>query len=121
MKKSYIEIAKKVAHHSTHCHKLGAVLIKGGSIINVGFNKLKSHKFARRFNKNYTRHAELMCILGVDRKVTTGATLYIVRLKADDKLGLAKPCKLCQELLMFVGVKKVVYSDNEGNFQRLKL
>lgn len=116
-----IQLAARVAQNSTMTHKLGAVLIKGGSVINVGFNQSSTHRFARKFGKYYTRHAELNCILGVPRHKTTGATIYVIRVKKDGSYGMAKPCQCCEDMLMFVGVKKVYWSDVDGNIKERRL
>lgn len=102
-------------------HKLGAVLVKGGSVINVGFNQSSTHRFARKFGRHYTRHAELNCILGIPRCKSTGATVYVVRIKKDGSYGMAKPCQCCEDMLKFVGVKKVYWSDIYGEIREMRL
>lgn len=121
MRKNLIQLAARVAQNSTMTHKLGAVLVKGGSVINVGFNQSSTHRFARKFGKHYTRHAELNCILGIPRSKTAGATVYVIRVKKDGSYGMSKPCKLCEDVLVFVGIKKVYHTDNQGFIKEMKL
>lgn len=121
MKKNLIQLAARIAQNSTMTHKLGAVLVKGGSVINVGFNQSSTHRFARKFGKHYTRHAELNCILGISRHKTTGATVYVIRVKKDGSYGMSKPCSICKDVLKFVGIKRVYYTNNQGIIEEIKL
>lgn len=43
-------------------------------------------------------------------------TLVSVRVKRDKRLGMARPCSSCVQLLEFFGLKNVIYTDNQGNF-----
>jgi len=64
-----LELARRVASNSTYGRlKHGAVLLKGGNVINVAFNKPDFTKFGNRFRNNYTcgiatTHAEIGAIL----------------------------------------------------------
>jgi hypothetical protein len=52
------------------------------------------------------------------KSVFYGATIYIIRIiQYEDgtiKLAKSKPCKHCLELISRVGIKKVIYSVDEG-------
>ena len=93
----------------------GALLVRGGSIINTSYNKNNFCSFGKRFQKTHqgrtTVHAELGAILGLDRSITTGATVYVARIgRKDDNFRLSKPCSMCEGALRHVGVKRVVYT-----------
>lgn len=115
---TFVKVAKEAASNSTHHHKLGAVIVKKGRVISVGFNKpRKTHpKSNTRFK---TIHAEFDAILGCDQEDLRGATLYVVR-SARSGPNLAKPCSCCMELIKLVGIKKVVYSTGYG-FEELDI
>ena len=104
-----LELAKRVASNSTYGKlKHGAVLIKGGNVVNVAFNKPDYTKFGNRFRNNYTcgiatTHAEIGAIL-------EGATVFVVRINRRGEYRMSKPCPMCEDVLKFVGVKKVVYT-----------
>jgi tRNA(Arg) A34 adenosine deaminase TadA len=111
----FIELGKKIAEMSDFGeYRHGAVLVKGGSVINTSANKNSYAPYGNRFRKrdrgHATHHAELGCILGLDRSVTKGATIYVVRIGKRGDLKLSKPCDMCREVLRHVGVKKVVYT-----------
>jgi tRNA(Arg) A34 adenosine deaminase TadA len=113
----YLEQAKKVAmisHFPDYRH--GAILVKGGSVINTSNNKSNYCSFGMRFRKKRigraTLHAELGCILGVDKKLTDGATVYVARIGKAEDYRLSQPCAMCEAAMKFVGIKKVVFTIN---------
>ena len=118
----HLNLAKKIAKTSAHdkSHH-GAVLVRGGSIINIAKNSNRFTKFGQRFlpyNHDWfaTHHAEIGCILGMPRGATQGATIYVARIGKDGKVRNSKPCQLCQAVLKHVGIKKAIYTtDNNGH------
>ena len=115
-KKKYLRLAKRVAADSDHDHfKHGAVLVKGGSVINVACNKGNYRAFGDRFRNTQrlghaTSHAELACILGLDRAITQGTTMYVVRTNRNGTFRMSKPCEMCARILKHCGVRRVVYT-----------
>ena len=116
----YMQAARKLAICSEfRDSRHGAVLVRGGSIINTSYNKDSFCSFGKRFQKTHngktTVHAELGAILGLDRSITTGATVYVARIgRNDENFRLSKPCSMCEAALRYVGVKRVVYTvDND--------
>ena len=125
--RSYFDLAKRVAQQSQHDHfKHGAVLVKGGSVLNTSCNKDKYKSFGNRFRDtkvcgHATHHAELGCILGLDKSTTQGATIYVVRVNRQGEYRLSKPCPMCEEVLKFCGVKRVVYTTDNKAAKKIKL
>ena len=125
--KSYFDLAKRVAQQSEHDHfKHGAVLVKGGSVINTSCNKDKYRSFGNRFRDtktcgHATHHAELGCILGLDKSATQGTTLYVARVNRQGDFRMSKPCDMCEEVLKFCGVKRVVYTTDNKAAKKIKL
>jgi tRNA(Arg) A34 adenosine deaminase TadA len=120
----YLDLAKQKAWESDFHHKHGAVLVKGGSVLNTSFNNARYSSFAHRFRDhahNATRHAEIMCVLGLSREMTEGTTLYVVRINNKGHFMLSKPCEMCSDLLVFCGVKKVIYSVNNEEIKSVKM
>lgn len=121
----YIDIAKRQAEQSIYgIYKHGSVLVKGGRIINVAYNKNNTTSFGKKFRENIlgraTKHAEINVIYNIDKNTTTGATVYVVRVGKSGDFRLSKPCSMCEEVLKFCGIKKVVYSTGNG-FEICKL
>jgi tRNA(Arg) A34 adenosine deaminase TadA len=113
----YLEHAKKAAHLSEFPdYRHGAVLVKGGSVINTSNNKSGYCAFGMRFRKKdqgkATVHAELGAILGVDKRLTQGATLYVARIGKQGAYRPSQPCSMCMAAMRYVGIKRVVFTIN---------
>jgi len=113
----YIEQAKKIATLSEFPdYRHGAILVKGGSVINTSNNKNNYCSFGMRFRKRQrgkaTVHAELGCILGVHKKLTYGATVYVARIGKSEDYKLSQPCAMCEAAMRYVGIKRVVFTIN---------
>ena len=116
----YFNIARKAALCSMNTdYKHGAVLVKGGSVINTSSNKNRLASFGSRFCKDHdgiaTLHAELGAILGIDRNITEGATLYVARVGKDGGFRLSKPCSMCTAAMKHVGIKRVYWTIDNHN------
>jgi len=102
----FFEIAKLAAIKSEHRIKIGAVLVKNGKPVAIGFNKVgKTHPKAEWFI-----HAELDCVLETKHTNWKNTTLYVYRTNRLDQVLNCKPCHNCQEVLKLFGVKKVYYT-----------
>lgn len=117
--KRYMELAARMAHSSnSDDYRHGALLVRGSNIIGLSANKNRHASFGNRFRArdcgHATHHAELGCILGIDRKKTMGTTMYVCRIGRGGEFRLSKPCSMCAAALRHVGVKRVFYSiDNK--------
>ena len=125
-KKRFIDLAKRVAANSTlTSYRHGAVLVRANIVLNVSCNKNAYTRFGERFRKrdkgDATHHAELGCILGLDRSVTQGADVYVVRVGSSGNLLLSKPCDMCEAALRHVGVRRVYYSLSNGKIEFYRL
>tara|TARA_R110000851_G_scaffold301662_1_gene458307 strand:- start:108 stop:545 length:438 start_codon:yes stop_codon:yes gene_type:complete len=119
-------LARNIAYNSPYGKiRHGAVIIKGGSILNASFNKENYSSFGTRFRSPHrghaTVHAELGCILGLTRDSTVGADVYVCRINRDGDYRNSKPCSMCHEALKHVGVKRVYYTTNNNTIEMYKL
>jgi tRNA(Arg) A34 adenosine deaminase TadA len=117
--KKHMELAKRVANQSTfEGSRHGAVLARGSRVVNVSHNKNSFCSFGRRFRNSEiqhghaTLHAEIGCILGLDRSKTEGADVYVARVGKRGNLKMSKPCPMCEAALRHVGVKRVIFTVN---------
>ena len=122
----YFDLAKNIAFNSPYGKiRHGAVMVKGGSVKNASFNKDKYSSFGSRFRQKEagpaTLHAELGCVLGLARSVTSGSDLYVCRINKDGDFRYSKPCSMCHEALKHVGVKRVYYTTNDNTVEMYKL
>ncbi len=124
--KRYISLAKKIAEQSDYGKfRHGAVLVRGSSVRNMACNKYRHCHFGKRFREantgNATLHAELGVILGMDRSVTQGATVYTARVNKEGSARMSKPCPMCENAMRHVGIKRVVYTDRSGRIETMTL
>jgi deoxycytidylate deaminase len=109
-------LARNASHLSDYKIKIGAVLIRNGNPIAVGFNKNKTHP-KYRFNI----HAEMSAILSTNgQEDSRGDTMFIFRETADGVPGMSRPCLDCIASLRSYGVKRVYYTTNEAPFYRIE-
>lgn len=110
-------LARSMALKSTSRFRLGAVVVKKGKVIGAGFNKMgKTHPINKTLGDIYDRgiHAEIDACLGLSAVDLCGSTITICRVYKDGRRALAKPCWMCMRYLMQVGIKRIVYSTEEG-------
>ena len=113
--KSYLHLAMKVAESSCYEMRHGAVIVKGGSVLSVGYNKQKNNPEifgdagGEEARQNSTVHAEIDALSRVsDAK---GAIVYVARINKRGAPALSRPCNNCYESLRDAGVKRVVFTD----------
>lgn len=125
----YFDIARQEALLSPFYRRHGAVLVRGGRIINKSYNSPNFSSFAKRFciqnGKDFQlhafRHAELSTVLGVPRDKTEGSSIYVVRINRHGEFKMSRPCSLCLSALKFVGVKRAFYTISPGEMGVIKL
>lgn len=102
---------------------LKATIIKSGRVISTGSNSSKSLILGyQRGSKelwNSNNHAEKVAIVKALKLYDglhhlCGSTIYVSRHNKNGDTRLAKPCKHCMELIQSVGIKKIVYTTNDG-------
>lgn len=115
--------ASKQAEQSTLKYQHGAILTKGSKILATGYNKSRS-KFLNTIQT--CTHAEMDVILnyfnsiGIKQNIKKNhklskCILWVVRLSRDGKLTDSKPCCICLNYLKNIGIKKIGYSNSNGD------
>ncbi|MBD3260530.1 MAG: hypothetical protein GF334_02455 [Candidatus Altiarchaeales archaeon] len=104
-------------------YRIGACLARGRRIISAGYNQIKTHPLTLRLHNKFISglHAEMHTCAGVDEKSLRGADIYVVRLRRDGGLGMARPCKECQRFLKELGIRKAYYTETGGGLGMLKI
>ena len=101
-------------------HRHAAVIVKAGRVLSVGRNRDKTHPDSVGVDEGgelFTRtiHAEMDAILKVKNKEhLKGATIYVARKGRNQKPGMSCPCKMCQGLISKYGLKKAVFTTENG-------
>ena len=121
---SYLNFAKQVSTQSNHKHKIGCVVVSGHKIISSGHNSdTKTSPIQARLDSEHFNcecagkvHAETEALLYYIRHhiSLSGATLYTFRQKKNGSYGCARPCPRCMQLIKMVGIKKIVYTTDDG-------
>jgi deoxycytidylate deaminase len=116
-----LNVALKVAKRSTFRHQMGAVIVKGGRVLSCGHNQIRYAAIPRKHPESL--HAEAAAILKSTklRHDLAGSSIYVARYMPDGSAGLARPCEHCMALIRRAGIKKVIWSDNDGIRQTEKL
>jgi len=129
MKIREFELAKEMARKSNMSKRHGAVLMSGGKICGTGYNHMWIDKVNLKCFKTMriaSIHAEIDCIQScrsfykeANRKKYT---MIIVRMRRDDeKLMCSKPCSMCLDILKKFRVKKVYYTNDDGNIENIRI
>jgi len=88
-------------------------LIKGGCLISAGVNKTAAPKRFTPQREGMHLHAEIDCLVNIDRDKSKNAVMYVAGKTAANNLMKTKPCKECQQFIGKMGVKRVVYQEYE--------
>lgn len=107
----YLKIAKKESEKSEQYHRLGCVITQKGKVLGKGFNKAKTHSTYGSGFASYL-HAEGAAVISALGRVHSlkGCTAYIYRRNSLK----SKPCKDCMELLTRMGIKRIIYTIEQG-------
>lgn len=121
-------LAKVAAANPAQREKLAAAIVCRNKIISVGMNSMKSHPMAAKYGKNEHAvylHAEVAAIKNALREIAvddfTKCDIYITRVKKEKPFtnkyvwGLAKPCAGCERAIAEFGLKRVIYTCDDGD------
>jgi deoxycytidylate deaminase len=119
----YPNQALNLAMKNNHIFHLAAWARKRKSYV-IGVNSEKnSSKFGRRYSDGtmgYHLHAEMDLIKNLKGEKVT--EIYVARFTAKGGLPtMARPCKYCQFFLKKYGIKKVHYTNWDGQWNTMRL
>lgn len=101
-------------------YRVGAILFEKNRILEARTNSRKTHPALAKFTKWPYLHAETSCLISHGLGNCTGTSLLVLRMHRDNTtLSCAKPCPVCEGLLELSGVKRVYYSDWNGDIKCL--
>ncbi len=117
---------QEVIDSMTKKYVMGAVALdKSGKEVSRGMNSGSKthplqarHAAQQRLSHKIFLHAEIATLVKARKKVHT---IIVARTMQDEnKFGLAKPCPICIEAMREAGVKKVFYTNDDGDLILLK-
>jgi deoxycytidylate deaminase len=114
--------AKTIAMNNGQPYHLACILKRGKSMLRIGTNSYKTHpRFGRKFKSGpkevFTLHAEM----DVLRFAQPGDDIIVLRFRADGSLAMAKPCIDCQKIIEEESIRRVYYSNSDGDIIRMNL
>lgn len=113
--KSFLNLAVKTAAASELAQKHGAVVVKGGSVLSLGFNKQKNADIVNPSEavspEYFTVHAEIDALNRAGN--TEGATIYIARVNNNGEERYSRPCNSCAEAIRKAKIRTVIYTLND--------
>lgn len=119
-----IKLALREAEQSTHDKaRHGAVIFRKKSLISSAHNKpfAWTNRLSKEFRKwNHGIHAEAAAILSA-RQDLRGADILVLRLGRGGAIRLSKPCSFCAAYLQYVGIRTVIYSNENGGFSMMRI
>ena len=136
----YLNIAEAVLTRSTCLRrKYGAVIVKDDEIISTGYNGSprgcdnccdigycvrvqENIPHGERYEECRSVHAEANAIISASRHDMIGSTLYLAGFEADGTPILdARPCLMCQRLILNAGISSVVTRNIHGSINRMEV
>ena len=103
-------LAKNISKHSEYHIKMGAVLVRHGKPLSVGFNKIKSHTKWSVYPRQ-TIHAEVSALISSGVTDLRGCTMFIYR-ERNGNPAMARPCSNCMKVLKSFGIRRIYYTTN---------
>lgn len=108
-------------HKHVRNYTIGSFLVKNKTVVSSGVNNYTKTHAKTPQTKHYIvpSHAEVCCLakyLVKKKPITSDMTLYVVGLtKATEGVPVtsSKPCEICQGFIRSVGIKRVVYVEND--------
>lgn len=128
MKKRILNKAIEIAHsfcpanreiRTSHI----AFLIKSNIIEKIGVNKRRTHPEISKhpYHEGYVGiHAELDCVLKVDKEDLKDYKMLVLRIDRKGKLNISKPCSGCSSLIKQFNIGEVWYSDKNGEIIKMQ-
>ena len=101
-------------------YHLAAFLRRRGKLVRVGTNSKKTHPKYVRHYPDGTRGAHMHAEMDVLRFARPGDELEVIRYrKCDHGWTMAKPCLYCMRHIVASGIKKVRFTNWDGEWEEI--
>ena len=106
-----------LAHADNGEYNLGAIVVKGGSLLSFGTNKQRNNpmQFDDLPREHWSVCAEQAALSKLKAGTAKGSTIYVSRVTPGLNTRIARPCARCTDLIIEAGVGKVVYTANNDS------
>ena len=114
--------AKNLAINNGRTYHLVAILKRNGRVVRIGENTDKTHPRFKRQYKDGTWASHMHAEMNVLRFAQPGDIIEVMRFtKCGEHLTMAKPCILCEREIRKSGIKKVKYTNWDGDWELLEI
>lgn len=112
--------AKETAMGNGEQYHVAAILRRKGRVVRIGTNSDKTHpRFMRKY-RDGTWGCHMHAEMDVLRFAQPGDDIEVMRwIRSTGGLAMAKPCEHCQKHIIMSGIRRVTYTNEEGNWERL--
>ena len=123
LERKLIKLAYKNIYKCNGRSRHISFLLNGKKIESIGFNsQIKTHTLCHKHNywKDHI-HSEVHAVIKCKRiHLIDGFSLWNIRIDRHGNIRISKPCDRCMEFIKKIGIKKVYYTKNNGEFACLK-
>ena len=114
--------AEQLALNNNRTYHLAAILRRKHQAIKIGENTNKTHPMFKRSYPDGATAAHMHAEMNVLRFAKPGDTIEVFRIaKETGEYTMAKPCHFCVAAMKKAGIKKVKYTDWNGEWKVMKL
>ena len=114
--------AKELAISNGRTYHLAAILRRNGKVVRIGENTSKTHPRFRRQYPDGSWGSHMHAEMNVLRFAQPGDEIEVIRFKkCGHGFTMAKPCPVCEQELRKAGIKKVRYTNWDGNWEEMNL
>lgn len=110
---AFLSVARYMSTKSVSRQRHGAVVVKSGRVLGIGYNKDTNNPYIvspEHIKTHCSRHAEVEAIKDANWNVK-GAILYVARVNKQGYDRNSKPCRYCEAVIESAQIKKVIYTE----------
>jgi deoxycytidylate deaminase len=113
--------ARKKALNNGRVYHLAAILKRGKRVVRVGENTDKTHPRFKRTYPDGQQGSHMHAEMNVLRFARPGDTLEVIRFLKTGGRTMAKPCIYCMKHIKEAGIKRVRYTNFEGEWECIQI
>ena len=114
--------AEKLALQNGRDYHVAAILRRNGHVVKIGENTDKTHQRFKRQYSDGTWPSHMHAEMNVLRFARPGDELEVIRFrKCDHSRTMAKPCELCMSEMIKSGIKRVRFTNWNGEGETIDL
>ena len=113
--------ARDRALNNGRVYHLAAILKRGKRVVKIGENTYKTHPRFKRTYPDGTTGSHMHAEMNVLRFAKPGDTLEVIMFTKTGRRAMARPCEHCIRHIREAGIKKVRYTNSEGEWESMKL